>query len=461
MWYFTELHREVSEMHGGKNFNAKEAAIFYIISKQMNSRSLNIKVFALIFLSFIIPLNLYSSNWATPGDTSFIELRGSVKDKDTKEPIVFASIYLVGTNIGTISNLDGQFAIKVPQSRMTGKIGVSCLGYKNVELPIASFQKNRNEIRLEITRYYIRELTIRSVDPLELIRTARTKIPENYGDSPAMLTAFYRETIRQNRNYVAISEAVFDVYKSPYSRFIDYDRVKIFKGRKSQDVAKMDTVLFRLQGGPYYLYMLDIVKNPDELISEENFNFYDYTYSGMETVENRDAYVINFDQKKGISMALYKGKIYVDVNTQAISGIDFQLSPYGLEFAPVEMIKKKPIGMKIEIPGASYVVKYRVIDDRWFLSYARTEAHFRCKWNRKLFRSNYTTISEMAITDIDTNPDNIVKYKLKESSKSTDVFSDQVSDFEDTEFWGDYNIIRPEVSIEEATRKLAKKLKRN
>jgi hypothetical protein len=223
----------------------------------------------------------------------------------------------------------------------------------------------------------------------------------------------------------------------------------------------MDTVLFRLQGGPYYLYMLDIVKNPDELISEENFNYYDYNFSGLETVENRDAYVIEFDQKKGISMALYEGKIYIDVNTLAISGIDFQLSPKGLDFAPIAMIKKKPVGMKIEIPAANYVVKYRPINGRWFLSYARTEAHFRCKWSRKLFRSNYTTISEMAITDIDTNPDNVVKYKFRESSKSTDVFSEQVSDFEDPEFWGEYNIIRPEESIEEATLKLTRKLQGN
>jgi hypothetical protein len=204
--------------------------------------------------------------------------------------------------------------------------------------------------------------------------------------------------------------------------------------------------------------MLDMVKNPEELISEENMNYYNFFYSGLETVEDRDAYVIEFDQKNGISMSLYKGRIYIDVNTLAFSGFDFQLSPKGIDFAPDAMIKKKPVGMKIDIPGANYVVKYRVIDGRWFLNYARTEARFRCKWNRKLFRSTYTTISEMAITDIDV--DSIVKYKIREAAKPSDVFSEQVGDFEDPGFWGEYNIIRPEESIEEATQKLARKLKR-
>lgn len=411
-----------------------------------------ISLLLLLMLSF----SVYSKETPLPPDTSYFVVKGSVTDKDSKNPIVFASIYIVGTNIGTISNTEGLFMIKIPKSKMNGKIGVSCLGYKNYEIQIPDLQKSHNEIQLELARYYIRELTIRKVDPLELIRDARKKIADNYGDSPAMLTAFYRETIKQNRNYVALSEAVFDVYKAPYSRYVDNDRVKIYKGRKSQDVEKMDTILFRLQGGPYYLFMLDIIKNPQELIDEENFNLYDFVYTGLETVEDRDAYIISFDQKKGISLPLYKGKIYIDVKTLAFSRIEFQLSPEGLEYAPDVMIKKKPIGMKIDIPGANYIVKYRMIDNRWFLSYARTEARFRCKWKRNLFRSTYTTISEMAITDID--PENIVKFKLKETTRATDVFSEQVKDFEDPEFWGEYNIIRPEESIQEATEKLAKKL---
>lgn len=426
--------------------------------KNMNHLFQFKRILQVFILILLLPVHSYARELTVPPDSGFLELKGSVNDKDTQEPIVFASIYLVGTNIGTVSNSDGLFTIKIPVNFINGKIGVSCLGYKNLELQIPDLQNTRNEIKLELARYYIRELTIRTVDPIQLIREARSKINTNYGNSPVMLTAFYRETIRQNRNYVAVSEAVFDVYKAPYSRLIDEDRIKIFKGRKSQDVSKMDTLLFRLQGGPYYLFMLDVVKNPDELISEENFNFYDYKYSGLETVENRDAYVIEFDQKKGISMPLYKGKIYVDVITLAISGVDFQLSPNGIEFAPDAMIKKKPAGMKIDVPEAKYITKYRQINGRWYLNYARTEARFRCKWNRKLFRSTYITVSEMAITDID--PENIIKHKIKESTRPNDVFSLEVSDFEDPEFWGEYNIIRPEESIDVATQKLARKLKR-
>ncbi len=408
-------------------------------------------------LLFLLTASAFASG-SLPRDTGYAVLKGMVRDKETRTPIVFASVYLAGTGTGTVTNTEGFFTLKIPNDKMNGKIGVSCLGYKNLEIPIPELQKVHNEVQLEMNRYLIQEVTVRQTDPVQMIRDARKKVPDNYGETPVMLTAFYRETIRQNRSYTAVSEAVFDVYKAAYSHTADNDRVKIYKGRKSQDVSKMDTVLFKLQGGPYYLFLLDIVKNPEQLIDEENINYYSYSFAGSETIDDREVYVIQFDQKKNVSLSLYKGKIYIDVNTLAFTGFDFQLSPDGLEYAPESMIKKKPAGMTIEIPGAEYTVKYRLFGGRWYLSYARMEARFRCKWNRKLFRSTYTTVAEMAVTGIDTL--NIVKYKTKESTRPSDVFTEQVNDFQDPEFWGDYNIIRPEESIEDATRKLAKKLDR-
>ena len=113
----------------------------------------------------------------------------------------------------------------------------------------------------------IKEVIIRTSDPTELIQMAMRRIDENYKVSPEMLIAFYRETIKQNRNYVAVSEAVLDVYKAPYNNDFDVDRVKIYKGRKSQDVKKMDTLIFKLQGGPRTSFLLDVVKNPGALLS--------------------------------------------------------------------------------------------------------------------------------------------------------------------------------------------------
>ena len=100
-----------------------------------------------------------------------------------------------------------------------------------------------------------------------------------------MMKAFYRETIKNRRNYVAISEAVVDIYKAGYENEFESDQVKIDKGSKSGDVEKMDTVLFKLQGGPAITLLLDIVKNPYVLLTTEYNDIYSFYVSDVVSIE--------------------------------------------------------------------------------------------------------------------------------------------------------------------------------
>ncbi len=391
-------------------------------------------------------------------DTVYNDYSGIVYDAKTNKVLSFASLVVNGTNIGTVTNSDGEFLIKIPSSYRNAELQISSLGYKTLTLPFSFLSRFDNKLFLEPTSYVLEEVEIRKVDPVNLIRDVLRNITPNYGNNPLMLTAFYRETIRQNRNYVAVSEAVFDVYKSGYGKTFDSDRIKIYKGRKSQDVSRMDTVLFKLQGGPYYIFMLDIARHPGDIMSGEVLEYYDYELAGSTTIDERTAYIVAFEQKKNVNLPLYKGYFFIDIETKALIAVEFSLSQIGINKAAEYMIIKKPANMKVDVVYGDYRVNYRFAGNRWVLNYARSEAHFRCRWDRRLFRSNYFVMSEMAVTDMDAS--NIIKYKFRESTKPDEILVEKVSDFEDPEFWGDYNIIRPEQTIEQAIEKLGKRLKR-
>jgi hypothetical protein len=383
---------------------------------------------------------------------------GKILDSETRDPVAFANVYLEGSSIGTVSNLDGEFILKVPLAKGEGKISISFVGYKTQELALEELNMMKNTIRLVADPIPIQEVIIKTGDPVELLRKAIARIGENYADNPEMLTGFYRETIKQNRNYVAVSEAVLDIYKSSYKNYFDSDRIKIFKGRKSEDVKKMDTILFKLQGGPKTSLLLDVVKNPSTLLSEDFFKYYNYKLNGIVNIDNRETFVIEFNQKNNVDLPLYQGKIYLDANNLAIARLDFRISDKALTQADNELVRKKPVSMKIDVEDARYLANYRPIDGKWHLNHVRAEAKFKCKWDKKLFRSIYTTMLEMAITDRDTS--NISKFKLRESERISDVFIDQVNYFEDADYWGEYNVIKPDESIEMAIERLGRKLVR-
>ncbi len=418
--------------------------------------------FTLIFAS--VSLCAHSSigegqpAYSLKDSVKFKSVNGRVLDKNTMKPLVFADVQLSESNIGVVTNSDGDFIIKVPEKMLNRKLTINHLGYRNTEVDLSQLNKNMNIIYLEAMTFPIEEVKVRKTDPEDLLRAAIKNKSVNYSSDPVMMTSFYRETIKQNKNYVAVAEAVIDIYKAPYFKTTEGDRSKIFKGRKSQDVKKMDTVIVKMQGGPYTSLLLDVVKNPGDILSEDLFELYDYKLEGINYINDREAYVISFRQKESINEPLYEGKIYLDYDNLAVTGLDFHLNTKNIEKATNLLVRKKPATMKIDVLGANYLTRYRELNGIWYLSFVRSELLLKCKWEKQLFSSNFTLMSEMAVTDMDQ--ENVDKMKFREQSKYSDILAEQVSQFEDPDYWGDYNIIKPDVSIEEAIGKLNRRLKK-
>jgi hypothetical protein len=423
-------------------------------------------VMAFLLLLVLLPVDVNASDSSAKGQPAYFlkdsvkyeSFTGRVLDKNTQNPVVFANIQLEESNVGVVTNSDGDFIIKVPSDKSNQKLSITHLGYKNTEVDLTQLNKSMNIIYLEAAVFPIEEVKIRTSDAEELLRAAIRNKSLNYSNDPIMMTSFYRETIKQNKNYVAVAEAVIDIYKAPYYKTSETDRSKIYKGRKSQDVKKMDTVIIKMQGGPYTSLLLDIVKNPGDILSQELFEFYDYKIEGLNYINDRQAYVISFKQKESVNEPLYEGKIYLDYENLAITGIDFNLNTRNIEQASNLLVRKKPAFMDIDILGANYLTRYRETNGIWYLSYVRSELQLKCKWDKKLFSSLYTLMSEMAVTDMDAN--DVDKLKFKDAAKYSDILAEQVSQFEDPDYWGEYNIIKPDESIEAAIDKLNRKLKK-
>jgi hypothetical protein len=79
-------------------------------------------------------------------------------------------------------------------------------------------------------------------------------------------------------------------------------------------------------------------------------------------------------------------------------------------------------------------------------------------WNKKLFNTVYESTIEMLVTDWQKLAENPVN--PAERLKPTVIMADEISGFADPEFWGDYNVIEPEKSIETAIKKIQKSLEK-
>jgi len=416
-----------------------------------NFRSI-IGLFTLLVMSFVA-LTLQAQT-----EEAVSVIRGKIVDQKTEKPLVFASVLVVNSGVGTVSNNEGEFILKVPQSLKSSSIRFSFMGYKSVTFKLGELKSDNNIVPMAFETINIKDVIVRANDPITLIKRAIENVPNNYGVAPYLCTAFYRESIMKNKTYAGVAEAVLNIYKSSYNNRMSEDRIKVFKGRKSQDIKKIDTLIFKLQGGHSTAMLLDLAKNPITFMQDDYFSNFVYQPVTVTNIEGRETYVIDFEQKRDIDEVYYDGRIYLDVTTLAIKKVEFSISPLGLPLADNYLVRKKPMNTKVKTVSAVYSVDYREINGRWTLNHVRYEVKFKVDKKREWFSKTYTSTVDLAVTDKDTV--NVTKFKMSESLKQNQVFIDHVSDYYDENFWGSYNIIKPEEPIEDAIKRISKKMKK-
>ncbi len=422
----------------------------------------HISLIAVILLLAFMAQNASAGNLSNKkknDQQNLVTIKGKVIDAESRAPLVFATVAVKETNVAIITNIDGEFTLKVGDLTTSKSLEVSFVGYKNKTILLSDLKDNgfKNVIALETAPIPIKEIIVKPLDPVGIVEKAINNIGKNYESVPNLMTAFYRETIRKNRTYVSIGEAVVEIFKAPYKNDLRFDGARIYKGRKSTDVEKMDTVLFKLQGGPVSVLELDLAKNSESVLTKEAMQNYNYSLTGVVEIDNKPHYVIEFIQKPSVEMPLFMGSLYIEMDSYAVSEAEFGFNLSNKEAAQSIFIKKKPLGMKVTPEIATYRTKYREQAGKWHFAYSRAEVKFKVSWKKKLFNTYYTTMSEIAVTD--RTDQEVIKFAGKDKIKYNDVFSDKVTSFTDKEFWGDYNVIEPDQSIESAIRRLSRKLK--
>ncbi|MFN8210576.1 MAG: carboxypeptidase-like regulatory domain-containing protein [Bacteroidales bacterium] len=416
-------------------------------------------VISALLLVVLTAGSAFAAPFKKGGPQDILTIKGKVIDKETRAPLVFASVVVKETNVATVTNIDGEFLIKISDQANSKNLDFIFLGYKTRTIPLSEMKNSgfKNIIELETAPIPIQEIIVKPLMPDEIMDKMVSMVSKNYPSVPNLMTAFYRETIRKNRTYVSIGEALVEIFKAPYANDLRYDGTKIYKGRKNTDTEKVDTVLFKLQGGPVTALQLDMIKNPEQLITPDAMKYYDYRLTGVVEINGRPTYVMEFAQKPGVELPLFLGKLFIDTKTFALAQAEFGFNLSNKEEATALFIKKKPLGMEVTPEVATYLVKYRMQDEKWYFTYSRAEVKFKVNWKKKLFNTNYTIMSEMAVTD--RTDQEVIKFAGKDKLRVTDQFIEKVTAFADPEFWGDYNVIEPDQSIESAIKRIAKRVK--
>jgi uncharacterized protein YxjI len=388
-------------------------------------------------------------------ESNLLKVRGTVTDLKSEKPLAYATIAVMDTYYGTISNEDGRFILLIPDTLNQPILVSSYIGYRNHYIPISVASDELVEIRMNRNLISLQEVIIRYQDPAGLLSEAIKRIPKNYLAEASGMQAYYREKVNKDDKTMIFSEAVVEIAKAPYTGSLTPERSRILKGRKITDIELQDTVVFKIRSGLSTMLQLDIIKNPPDFLSENFPLLYDLRFSDVVSFKDKLVYVISFRQKESIDETLFRGNLYIDRETLAIIAADFEYDPVRLGREERMFVTKKSRGVKIRPASAGYHVEYKMSGDALHLSQVQGKVVFKVRKKRQWIASKYEISLELAITH--TNPGNPPQIRYSEQLKPSTIMSEQQFEY-DPDFWGDYTTITPEASLTEALKMIEKSM---
>lgn len=425
------------------------------IKRLTTPKSTLVLILFFVFAGYSIQVSAIQNQASEAKD--YNEYSGKVLDSKTNSPLIFASLSITDSNISTVTNADGEFTLKVPSDKANANLSVTFLGYTTKTISITSLKKKKNKIYLEQSVVNLSEVSLLSAkDARYLVKSTLENRKKNNHADDVLMTAFYRETIKKRRKNVSLAEAIVNLYKQSYASSKN-DYFTLYKARKSTDYSRLDTIALKLQGGPYNPLYVDLMKYPEYIFTRDVIDLYTFNFLPAITINNKPVYVVNFKQRQDIEEPLYYGKLYIDGDTQALISAVYNLNVEDKVQSSKLFVRKKPKDVFAYPTHAAYRVDYKEKNGKWYYSYSNVQLTFKVNKKRRWFNSVYSLSSEMAVTDWQINES---KIKNRDKLRKSSFITDEASGFTDPEFWGAYNVIEPEKTIETAIKKIQKQLKK-
>ncbi|MDN5214808.1 M1 family aminopeptidase [Fulvivirgaceae bacterium BMA12] len=361
-----------------------------------------------------------------------VRLTGKIVDHHTRESIPFAHLVIESTGIGAISDLYGYFKLDFPEQYRAGMIHVSCLGYKPVKLSLGSLDRSKIEIRLQQDVVQLREVVIKPEDPIDLLREAFRRIPENYDTTMHTLSGYYKMSALLDDKNIRYTEAFIDIFKFPYHAYREdskaqSDSIQLRAVRiKPNEIKdwKLHTML-PWEKSIYHLGYRDIVK---EFCSEKNafkkFTAgYHFDLETMVLINGRRTYKIRVAPKKNKSYIHWNGYIFLDEATKAFVKVDFVSTP--------KLLKKLKAQISYILASKLYKVNYERGEWKESINFQLIGA----KWYFKEVNSSKRFLISSKKRKMDRVPVNVNLHYNTDSVKSNVTIPDTVDFWNLNEAW--------------------------
>lgn len=384
-------------------------------------------------LFFCLPFHLFAQPNATV-------LRAKVVDANTNEPLIGVHITYAGARFGTVTNVEGNFQMRLDAENLGDTLQLSYIGYNILKIPISPnfFAAPPDLFELTTASHALPSVEVEDVNAFSVIKRAADHISKNYQQQAYSMLGFYREENIQKRPFqrtILFTEGVLNVQKDEFkkNRLNIYDKVNLVKGYRRDLPFRLeleqDTIAVTpIRQGAYLPVRVDVVRSTDFLFNRNNYLRYNYTFEGFEFLGNRVLYRIAFRPKRNGTRTPYLGTIYIDKTSYAVVKADYRYTPFMVSY----FNRTNPTNLYLQYRHFS--CQYFDYQGLWYLEQANVQQTF--------LEEESGIPVEVMMTYVTTE----VEPKARDMDKGKALYYDDVLASSvgaiPEDFWEDYIILR-------------------
>jgi hypothetical protein len=175
-------------------------------------------------MKFFTILFLLSSNVLLFGQS----ISGIVFETNSKIPVAYVNIGIVGKDIGTVSDQNGKYTLQINPKYYNDTLKFSCIGYRTYSVKVSDFVKmNETNVKLEKRVYNMPEVVVRPKTLKQKTLGITTKNKAIAGCFMDSIHGYEVGVLMKNKNRAFLKEVNLNIIYCTYDTI--FYRINIYK----------------------------------------------------------------------------------------------------------------------------------------------------------------------------------------------------------------------------------------
>ncbi|MBL3656885.1 carboxypeptidase-like regulatory domain-containing protein [Fulvivirga sediminis] len=359
-----------------------------------------------------------------------ITISGKIVDKETNDPLIFASVGIKGESISTVSNALGEFDFHIPADYKNKILVIRMLGYENVETNIRSLpQQDTIIFALKKAVQLLDEVVIQdSLSGGDIVGIAFSRIDQNFPTTPFLLDGFYRDLKKIGGTYYSLLEAAVKIYdedyKEPRNKYRLRERVALVEVRKSYGYNNKFTNYFDQNNLLEDLLLNNNIRYRQFPDAQEFYD--DFKRERITYYNGHRVFVVAASRD-------YSLKLYIDTKSYAIIRLELE------QIYPKDYIIKRKNKAVSKYISDRKVIDFKEYEGKMYLNYMKLIS--KVNWyDAKTDTLKFETelYQELLINEIHTSPE----HRIANTRKMRRYGLQYQDEKYNKSFWENYNVIK-------------------